>query len=38
MSAIEVGLGTTALKIGAAVTVLTAEFIVALALLVVAFG
>ena len=38
MSAIEVGLGTTTLKIGAAVTVLTAEVIVALALLVIAFG
>ncbi len=38
MSAIEVGLGTTALKIGAAVTVLTAEVIVALAVLILAFG
>jgi hypothetical protein len=38
MSAIETGLRTNALKIGAAVTVLAAEIVAALALLVVAFG
>ncbi len=38
MSAIEGRLGTTALKIGAAVTVLTVEVIVALALLILALG
>lgn len=38
MSAIEPGMGIAALKIGAAVTVLTAEVLAALALLVVTLG
>ncbi len=38
MSAIESGLGMSALKIGAAVTVLAVEVLAALALLVVALG